>query len=155
MKKTVYFLCVFTLAFSLFSCTDPDEDNQGQQQPDETSQHVFYGTLTVGPDSEQPFVMDSVKIAMVESDTTDNLTMIMYKVRFASRMPMLDIKVEGIDAETNQDVTVLQADSIIPWAVNGYFATYIITNLDGDMTDDSLFVSMNCGTFPITYTGGR
>jgi hypothetical protein len=156
MKQFLFSALALTLGFSVISCSDPDEDNGEQNNPDETNQELFVGQLTVEPLSEHPFVMDSVSISMAVNDSTGTMTMVMYKVRFSPSMPItLDMTVTGIDAESNQGVFILSADSIVPQALGGPFPAYTISNLNGVMTDDSLHVSMNCGSYPLTFRGGR
>jgi hypothetical protein len=156
MKHFLYSVLAITLSFSVISCTEPDDDNGGTNNPDETSPVFYVGQLTVAPESATPFVMDSVSISMAANDTTGTMTMVMYKVRFSPRMPLtLDMTVDGIAFELNQGVHVLNADSIVPQAMGGPFPTYIITNLNGEMSDDSLTVSMTCGSYPLTFKGAR
>lgn len=154
MKHLFFSLIAVTLFFSVTSCTEPDDDNTGTNNPDVSNQDTFVGTLTVNQLNGTFFVMDSVSISMTDNDTTNTMDMIMYQVKFSSRMPIkLDMTVRDIDYVSHQGGSVLSGDSIVPFAFGGPFADYTITNLNGTIAEDSLTLSMNCGRYPLTFKG--
>lgn len=156
-----------TLVFSFTSCTEPDDDNgvpnnpdvsnqdtTSISEPDVSNQHTYVGILTVDQLNGSFFTMDSVSISMTANDTTNTMNMVMYQVKFSSRMPIkLDMTVRDLAYVSNQHGYVLSGDSIVPFAFGGPFADYTITQLNGSIADDSLIVSMNCGRYPLTFKG--
>lgn len=156
MKQFIYSLLAVTFVFSVISCTESDDDNGGSNHPDGTNQSTFVGTLTVDQLNGTNYVMDSVKITLIPNDTTSKMAMVMYQVRFSSHMPVkLDMTVRNITYVPNQKGSVLTGDSLVPFAMGGAFAKYIITGLNGSVVDDSLRVSMKCGINPMTFKGRR
>ena len=156
MKQFLFSLIAVALVFSVTSCKESEDDNGGQNNPEVTNQYTLVGTLTVDQLNGSNYVMDSVRIAITPNDTLGTMTMVMYQVRFSSRMPVkLDMTVRNINYVSNQDGFVLSGDSIVPYAMGGPFAAYTITDLIGTLTDDSLRLSMNCGIYPMTFKGIR
>jgi hypothetical protein len=154
MKQFLFSLIAVTLVFSFTSCTEPDDDNGGPNNPDVSNQDTYVGTLTVDQLNGTFYVMDSVSISMTANDTTNTMNMVMYQVKFSSRMPLkLDMTVWDIAYVSNQHGYVLSGDSIVPFAMGGPFPDYTITQLNGTIENDSLTLSMNCGRYPLTFKG--
>ncbi len=156
MKQFIFSIIAVSLVLSFASCTETDDDNGGQKTPDTTNDSTFVGTLAVDQLNGTYFVMDSVSITMTPNLNQGTMTMLMSQVRFSSRMPVkLDMTVGNIAYVSHQDGYVLSGDSIVPYAMGGAFTAYTITALNGDITDDSLRLSMNCGIYPLTFKGRR
>ncbi len=78
----------------------------------------------------------------------------MYRVQFAEAMPVkLDMTIPGVECKSVGERIELSGERIIPLAMGGEFPRYTITSLRGTLTDSELQLSMNCGEFPLTYSG--
>jgi hypothetical protein len=151
MKLTRFFLAVLTSMALLQACTE-----DGSDQDDSTTVSNFEGLLTVDQLNNTFFTKDSVQVMLTEGTESGKYDLVMYQVKFSSRMPVtLDMTVNGIDAVADANGYSLSGDSIIPIAMGGLFPSYTIYDLTGHMTKDSVKLSMKCGTYPLTYAGAR
>jgi hypothetical protein len=87
----------------------------------------------------------------------DKLNFVMYKVKFASGMPIkLDMVVEGVDYETyDTGCYTISCDSIVPYAMGSPFEKFTITNLTGKITNDNMTLNFMCGEYPVKYDGTK
>jgi hypothetical protein len=84
------------------------------------------------------------------------LNFVMYKVKFASGMPLkLDMVVEGADYTENNGTYTISGDGLIPYAMGGPFEKFTITNLRGTITSESCTLDFICGEYPVSYNGNR
>ena len=82
----------------------------------------------------------------------DGSVLKMNKVKFAERMPRLDIEVPDITLGQNG---VFAAASIVPTYVGNPMAQYVMTNfkLTADTARNTLHVEFDCFTMHVEYTG--
>ena len=84
------------------------------------------------------------------------LNFVMYKVKFASGMPLkLDMVVEGADYTEDNGTYTISGDGLIPYAMGGPFEKFTITNLRGTITSESCTLDFICGEYPVSYNGNR
>lgn len=92
----------------------------------------------------------------VETEIIDGaiLTMKMFKIKFSVNMPVtIDMTIAGIDVTKAGNSYTLSGNDIIPLGGVGEFPQYIITDLSGKLTSDSLNFSMKSGGNPVSYSG--
>jgi hypothetical protein len=80
-------------------------------------------------------------------------TITMQKVKFAEQMPQMDITIDSIIVADIPHGIVLAGNNIVSEAMGGAYPEYIIKDLIGLVTADSLSFSMTFGTYPLTYEG--
>ena len=138
---------IFIIAILLCSChiSTPEEP-----LPEDTSAYEAYGLLTV---TSSGFTKENIrtKIVLIDEATLD---LYMYDVKFATMMPVtIDMLISGV-SYTKQGQTIrFYGDSIVPTAGNKPYEKYIITDLVGYVTADSICLSNNYGETPSTYQG--
>ena len=78
----------------------------------------------------------------------------MYDVKFAALMPVtIDMVISSVSYTKNAGGIHFYGDSIIPTAGNKPYDKYIVTDLNGTITADSLCLSNNYGDTPSVYAG--
>ena len=147
MKTLRFLLFATTIAF-FSACSDDkneEENEQGNGSTTEPTEIIYIVNTSVG--GETPYAQENVSI-LIDKKATE-IDMKMQKVKFAERMPEMDITIPGVAMEG----TTLSGNEIIPLAMGGEFPTYTITNLTGTMTGESISVEMNCGKYPLSFSG--
>ena len=148
MKK--FFLCsLYTIAFSLCftSCHIASEEPEIKDKEDA---YEAYGLLTI-PSSG--FTKEDVRTQIVLVDD-ELLDIYMYDVKFAALMPVtIDMVISGVGYTKNATGIRFYGDSIVPTAGNKPYEKYIVTDLQGYITTDSLCLSNNYGDTPSVYAG--
>ena len=142
--KHLYVLFIAIL-FSACHIVTPEEP-----VPDDTQAYEAYGLLTV---TSSGFTKEDVrtKIVLVDDYTLD---LYMYDVKFATMMPVtIDMLISGVPYSKQGQTICFYGDSIVPTAGNKPYEKYIITDLEGYVTADSLCLSNNYGDTPSTYRG--
>jgi len=142
--KHLYVLFIAIL-FSACHIVTPEEP-----VPDDTPAYEAYGLLTV---TSSGFTKEDVrtKIVLVDDYTLD---LYMYDVKFATMMPVtIDMLISGVPYSKQGQTIRFYGDSIVPTAGNKPYEKYIITDLEGYVTADSLCLSNNYGDTPSTYRG--
>ena len=116
----------------------------------EDSAYEAYGLLTI-PSSG--FTKEDVRTKIVL--TNDKLLDIyMFDVKFAALMPVtIDMVISGVGYTKSGNDMHFYGDSIIPTAGDKPYEKYIITDLVGKITADSLFIHNNYGETPSVYKG--
>ena len=118
-------------------------------EPEGEDRGTYTGTVEVDNDSEH-FVKENVEVSVTKSDTSDTYIIKMFRVKFATAMPVeLDILIPGVTIENG----IISGNEIIPYAMGGPYEKYKITNLNGTMTDSTLTFDMTCGAYPTSYRG--
>ena len=80
----------------------------------------------------------------------------MYDVKFATMMPVtIDMLISGVSYIKQGQTIRFYGDSIVPTAGNKPYEKYIITDLEGYVTADSICLSNNYGETPSIYRGAR
>ena len=157
MKKK--FLFPFLgLVFGVFttvcvqSCIDSDANDDDDPVVCPSAGVPYMGQLQV----ERPFFEDdSVRVTFFRlNDVLGQI--VMYNVTFSARMQRLsDMTIDSISVAATGDILALTGENIVPTSGGNPFSKYIITNLRGTVTQDSLKVSMTCGGMPLSFRGEK
>jgi len=117
---------------------------------DETEAYEALGTLLI-PSSG--FTKENLRTEIVLVDN-DKLDIYMFDVKFAAAMPVtIDMVISGVPYVQNGSVITFYGDSIVPYAGNKPYEKYIVTELEGSITADSMFIANNYGSTPSVYQG--
>jgi hypothetical protein len=152
MKKlSIIFSMLLSVVIST-SCTN-GENNDLPKNPEDNS--CYKGTMKVDQNDGTFYTQEAVEVDYEIKN--GKLNFVMYKVKFASGMPIkLDMVVEGVDYESyNTDCYTISGDGIVPYAMGGPFEKFTITELSGEITDTSMTLSFMCGEYPVTYEGAK
>lgn len=117
---------------------------------DENNKYTAYGVLTI-PSSG--FTKENVRteIVLTKENTLD---IYMYDVKFATMMPVtIDMVISGVGYNKTAKEIRFYGDSIVPTAGNKPYDKYIVTDLEGVITADSMFISNKYGETPSVYKG--
>lgn len=141
-------LCALTL---ITACENGD-NNDLPNNPEETK--CYKGTMVVDQNDGTFYTQENVEVDYEIKD--GKLNFVMYKVKFASGMPIkLDMVVEGVDYTESNDTYTLSGDGIVPYAMGGPFEKFTITKLEGKITDTAFTLDFMCGEYPVTYEGAK
>lgn len=147
-------LCLSVLfsTILLVSC-DNGDNNSLPNKPSENK--CYKGELTVDQNDGTFYNQSDVEVDFEIKD--DKLNFVMYKVKFASGMPIkLDMVVEGVSFEEYAyGCYTISGDGIIPYAMGGPFERFIITELIGEITPSNITLEFMCGEYPVTYNGTK
>ena len=144
MKKL---LPLFVLVLGMSAC------HIGSNEPeidDKTDAYEAYGVLTI-PSSG--FTKEDVRtqIVLVNDDALD---IYMYEVKFAAMMPVtIDMVISGVGYTKTAGEIRFYGDSIVPTAGDKPYEKYIVTDLKGYISADSLCLSNKYGDTPCVYAG--
>ena len=117
---------------------------------DDTKSYEAYGLLTI-PSSG--FTKENVRTMFVLKENNE-LDLYMFDVKFANAMPVtIDMLIRGVGYANEGGEIVFYGDSIIPTAGGKPYEKYIVTDLQGIITADSVFITNNYGTTPSVYAG--
>lgn len=122
------------------------------EEPVKETEEAFnaYGVMTV---LSSGFTREDVHVKAVLKEN-NKLDLYMFDIKFASAMPVtIDMLISNVDYVKKNNIYILKGDSIIPTAGGKPYEKYIIRNLDGQITADSINVSNLYGTTPSTYKG--
>lgn len=141
-------LCALTL---ITACENGD-NNDLPNNPEEAK--CYKGTMVVDQNDGTFYTQEDVEVDYEIKD--GKLNFVMYKVKFASGMPIkLDMVVEGVDYTESNDTYTLSGDGIVPYAMGGPFEKFTITKLEGEITDTAFTLDFMCGEYPVTYEGAK
>lgn len=146
MKKIILFVfSVLTLASChIVTPEEPIEENQ--------KAYESYGLLTI---TSSGFTKDNLRVKMVEKDDA-TMDLYMFDVKFAAAMPVtIDMLIIGVGYAVSGNEIRFYGDSIVPTAGGKPYEKYIIRNLEGKITADSIVLSNNYGATPSVYRGVR
>ena len=117
----------------------------------------YAGTFSVAPETPAAYSLDNVEVSFTieEGGATGQIEMM--RVKFAERMPEMDITVPGVTLteETNGYLLSCGEDGIVPLMAGGPFPDRTITELDGSITAQTLSLSFVCMNLPVSFTGAR
>ena len=151
MNAIRFTLSLMAAALMFASCENGDHNTLPTKPEDN---ECYIGTLTVDQNDGTFYTQEDVKIDYEIID--GKLNFVMYKVKFASGMPLkLDMVVEGVDCLGAVGNYVLAGNGIVPYAMGGKFEKYTITNLVGAITQGTMTLSFKCGEYPVTYEGRK
>jgi hypothetical protein len=135
----------------LVACKNGDNNNL----PSKPAGGDYIGTMVVDQNDGSFYEQDDVEVNY-ELREDGKLNFVMYKVKFASGMPLkLDMVVEGADYTENNGTYTISGDGLIPYAMGGPFEKFTITNLRGTITSESCTLDFICGEYPVSYNGNR
>ena len=145
-------LLLIALAGLMVVACENGKNNDLPKNPDST---CYKGKMTVDQNDGTFYTQEAVEVDYEIKN--GKLNFVMYKVKFASGMPIkLDMVVEGVDYESyNTDCYTISGDGIVPYAMGGPFEKFTITELSGEITDTSMTLSFMCGEYPVTYEGAK
>ena len=148
-KLRLLLLALLSLAF--VACEN-GENNDLPNKP--TQSECYKGTLTVDQNDGTFYTQSDVEVDYEIKD--GKLNFVMYKVKFASGMPIkLDMVVEGVDYTESDGVYTLSGDNLIPYAMGGPFEQFTITSLEGEVSANAMSLSFICCEYPVTYEGTK
>ena len=150
--KTLRFLILSLVSLAFVACENGD-NNALPNKPVESE--CYTGTMTVDQNDGTTYTQEEVEVDYEILD--GKLNFVMYKVKFADGMPIkLDMVVEGVDYETyDTGCYTISCDSIVPYAMGSPFEKFTITNLTGEITNDTMTLKFMCGEYPVTYDGTK
>lgn len=157
MKKILLFVAV---ALMIAACNKKDEPENPASQTSFAKATLFeaLGTNTVpnveGEQHNLPYSLDSVRVeAVIVTDST--LDIKLYGINFSSKMPVtIDMAIPAVSYTRTVEKITLSGDSIIPTMGGNPFNRYVIYDLSGTITADSLTFTNTYGTYAgCTYAG--
>lgn len=144
MKK-IFTLIALAGLFAACHINTPEPEIQ-----DDTEAYEALGTLLI-PSSG--FTKENLRTEIVLVDNY-KLDIYMFDVKFASAMPVtIDMVISGVPYVQNGSVITFYGDSIVPYAGNKPYEKYIVTELEGSISADSMFIANNYGSTPSVYQG--
>lgn len=151
MKKVNKFLAFLAVAGMFVGCGD-DEPTKGE--PEVQDNGISYaGTMVVVQQDETTYTQENVVVDYEITDTA-GLVLTFNQVAFSSKMPIkIDMTLTNVQYEKNSETISFTGDGIVPIAMGGPFPKYTVTNLSGTVQEETMSLSMNCGGYPVTYTG--
>lgn len=145
MKQNLLFLASIAVLFS--ACHIASEEPVVEK---EDSAYEAFGLLTI-PSSG--FTKENLRTKIVLTND-ELLDIYMFDVKFAALMPVtIDMVISSVGYTKSGNDIHFYGDSIIPTAGNKPYAKYIITDLVGQITADSLLINNNYGDTPSIYQG--
>lgn len=157
MKKILFFVAV---ALLIAACNKKDEPENPASQTSFAKATLFeaLGTNTVpnveGEQHNLPYSLDSVRVeAVIVTDST--LDIKLYGINFSSKMPVtIDMVIPAVSYTRTVEKITISGDSIIPTMGGNPFNRYVIYDLSGTITADSLTFTNTYGTYTgCTYAG--
>jgi len=144
MKKNLLFLlCVITLA----SCHIVTKEEPVMETE---KAHEAYGLLTI---TSSGFTKDHLRVKLVKKENA-TMDLYMFDVKFAAAMPVtIDMLVSGVSYAKSGNEIHFYGDSIVPTAGGKPYEKFIIRDLEGKITADSIVLSNYYGTTPSIYRG--
>lgn len=141
-KLLLFFVTLVLLNSCVISTPDPVGEKKGN----------YFGTVTVENDDEN-FVKENVEASLTLDEETGAYSIKLFRVKFATAMPVeIDMIISDVNVDENG---VISADSVVPYAMGGPFEKYLIRDLKGSLTDQTMSFSMICGKYPTSYQGVR
>ncbi len=117
---------------------------------DQETAYEAYGVLTI-PSSGFTKENLRTKVILVDDELLD---IYMFEVKFATMMPVtIDMVISNVSYTKTGDAIEFYGDSIVPTAGDKPYEKYIVTDLKGYISADSLCLSNNYGETPSVYAG--
>lgn len=142
-------------ATSLLLFATSCENGNNNDLPNNPDNDCYKGTMVVDQNDGTFYTQNDVEVDY--EIKSGKLNFVMYKVKFASGMPIkLDMVVEGADIMENADGSYsVSGDGLVPYAMGGPFEKFTITELTGEITEDSMTLDFMCGEYPVEYDGAK
>ncbi len=144
MKKIILLISSVLLMVSCHIVTpeEPIEENQ--------KAYESYGLLTI---TSSGFTKDNLRVKLIEKED-DTMDLYMFDVKFAAAMPVtIDMLISGVGYAKSGNEIHFYGDSIVPTAGGKPYEKYIIHDLVGKITADSIVLSNYYGETPSVYRG--
>ena len=144
MKKFILLISSVLLMVSCHIVTpeEPIEENQ--------KAYESYGLLTI---TSSGFTKDNLRVKLIEKENA-TMDLYMFDVKFAAAMPVtIDMLISGVGYAKSGNEIHFYGDSIVPTAGGKPYEKYIIRDLEGKITADSIVLSNLYGTTPSVYRG--
>lgn len=117
---------------------------------DQETAYEAYGVLTI-PTSGFTKENLRTKVILVDDELLD---IYMFEVKFATMMPVtIDMVISNVSYTKTGSMIEFYGDSIVPTAGNKPYEKYIVTDLKGSISADSLCLTNNYGETPSVYAG--
>ena len=158
MKKLLFILATAACVAACNS-NDPKDPAEGDQTSFiKATLFEALGTNTVpnveGEHHDLPYSLGSIRVeAVIVTDST--LDIKLYGINFSSKMPVtIDMEIPDVSYIRTVEKITLSGDSIIPTMGGNPFNRYVIHDLSGTITADSLTFTNAYGTYTgCTYAG--
>lgn len=158
MKK-LFIILATAACVAACNSNDPKDPAEGDQTSFvKATLFEALGTNTVpnveGEHHDLPYSLDSVRVeALIVTDST--LDIKLYGINFSSKMPVtIDMEIPDVSYIRTVEKITLSGDSIIPTMGGNPFNRYVIYDLSGTITADSLTFTNAYGTYTdCTYAG--
>lgn len=152
--KHLKFMTALLAAGMIFVACNKDEDETPEQQQ-VPAKESYVGILSVDQNNGTFYVQEDVIVDCTPSED-HSFVVTFNQVSFSERMPVkLDMDIPNVEYSEADGKITLSGNSIVPLAMGGEFAKYTITNLTGTISGGTLSLSMNCGDYPLTFTGEK
>lgn len=122
------------------------------EEPEKEDQKAYeaYGLLTI---TSSGFTKDNLRVKLIEKDDA-TMDLYMFDVKFAAAMPVtIDMLISGVGYAKSGNEIHFYGDSIVPTAGGKPYEKYIIRDLEGKITTDSIVLSNYYGETPSVYRG--
>lgn len=122
------------------------------EEPEKEDQKAYeaYGLLTI---TSSGFTKDNLRVKLIEKDDA-TMDLYMFDVKFAAAMPVtIDMLISGVGYAKSGNEIHFYGDSIVPTAGGKPYEKYIIRDLEGKITADSIVLSNYYGETPSVYRG--
>lgn len=150
MKRVQLFFILAASLLSFVAC----ENGHNNDLPNNPTSGCYKGTMKVDQNDGTFYTQNDVEVDYEIKN--GKLNFVMYKVKFASGMPVkLDMVVEGADYVENDSGYSVSGNGLVPYAMGGPFEKFTITELNGKITDNSFTLNFICGEYPVTYSGTK
>ena len=145
-------LLLLALMSLTFVACENGENNDLPNNPEK--EKCYTGTMAVDQNDGTFYTQSDVEVDYEIKD--GKLNFVMYKVKFASGMPIkLDMVVEGANCEETATGYTISGEGLVPYAMGGPFEKFTITNLEGEVSASTMSLSFTCGEYPVTYNGTK
>lgn len=144
MKKIILLISsvLFMVSCHIVTPEEPVEENQ--------KEYEAYGVLTI---TSSGFTKEDLRVKLIEKDDA-TMDLYMFDVKFAAAMPVtIDMLISGVGYAKSGNEFHFYGDSIIPTAGGKQYEKYIIWDLEGKITTDSIVLSNYYGETPSVYRG--
>lgn len=136
------------LTLSLASCHITNSNPPEVESP--ADEYKAVGVLTI---TSSGFTKEDVEAKIILGEN-QKLNIYMYDVKFAAAMPVtIDMVISDVDYAKHDGIIYFSGDSIVPTAGDKPYEKYIIRDLNGRITSDSLILSNKYGETPSVYLG--
>ncbi len=117
-------------------------------------EYSYNGRFTVSEKGEIKYKNESAKFTITQCRSTQRLTLMMHRVKFATMMPVtLNIEASDLDYVEDEDTIVIQTASVIPTVGDVPMEKYVLKGLDIRIKDEKLEVGFECKGMEVEYGG--